>query len=267
LLAKGLFPFPALELVAYNFLTKENPFLSQLQCRILAAISLSKLDSLTSDVILRETGIAQSTWSEEQKRLVQLGLLEKKPSKMMISNTVTRVMKFRLTDKGKLVALNLANISRILGSDQFSYADAASVHTNENTGSGLKDKSELDDEILECIEIGLDSFGMNLDNLVRSEIEKSEEVSWNKIARHPERLVVQLKELFGVGGSTVIESMIAANLRSRFGLKSINSDSISSLIAELRLSSGKLRKQSETEKQEMFEEVGTPREVVHNDSA
>ena len=63
----------------------------------------SKMEYLNSETILKETGIAQSTWSEEQNRLTQMGLLEKRQSRLMTSNVITRVMNYRLTDKGRLV--------------------------------------------------------------------------------------------------------------------------------------------------------------------
>ena len=101
-------------------LAKGSPFLTQLQCRILSSMYLSKMEYLNSETILKQTGIAQSTWSEEQNRLTEMGLLEKKQSRIMTSNIITRVMNYKLTDKGRLVALNLANISRILAPDKFS---------------------------------------------------------------------------------------------------------------------------------------------------
>ncbi|HXQ92668.1 MAG TPA: hypothetical protein VN739_06650 [Nitrososphaerales archaeon] len=221
-------------------MTKGSPFLSQLQCRILSSMYLSKIEYLNSETILKRAGIAQSTWSEEQNRLTKMGLLEKKQSRIMTSNIITRVMNYKLTDKGRLVALNLANISRILAPDQFS------LNPNELQGiqhfyseSVLHNESDLNVKILECIEIGLDSFGMNLDKLVKSEVERSTKIQWTQIANFPEKLEYHLRELFGAGGSATIESMIAANIRSRFDLRSIRSNSIPALIAEIRLTGRK----------------------------
>ena len=218
-----------------SVLTKGSPFLTQLQCRILSSMYLSKTEYLNSDTILKQTGIAQSTWSEEQNRLTEMGLLEKKQSRIMTSNIITRVMNYKLTDKGRLVALNLANISRILAPDQFSL-DVNDLQRLRRTLDKSNDTSNLDERILECIEIGLDSFGMNLDRLVKSEIEKSAKIQWIEIARFPEKLEFYLRELFGSGGASTIESMIAANIRSRFALKMIRSNSIPALVAEVRLS-------------------------------
>jgi DNA-binding MarR family transcriptional regulator len=221
---------------------KVSPFLTQLQCRILTAIFSSKMEYLNSETILKETGIAQSTWSEEQNRLTQMGLLEKKQSRLMNSNVISRVMNYKLTDKGRLVALNLSNISRILAPDQFSGVftnELANLSPSEVRNESINDV-ELDEKILESIEIGLDSFGMNLDELVKSEIEKSGELRWEQIPKFPEKLETQLDRLYGARGSSTIESMIAANLRSKFGLRSIKSDKISVLISEIRFSAKRM---------------------------
>jgi hypothetical protein len=220
-------------LALYSILTKDSPFLSQLQCRILSSMYLSKIEYLNSETILKRTGIAQSTWSEEQNRLTEMGLLEKKQSRIMTTKIITRVMNYKLTDKGKLVALNLANISRILAPEKFSSISSDLVGLPTYSVE-LKGDDNLDERILECIEIGLDSFGMNLDKLVKTEIEESEKIQWKQITKYPEKLEFHLRELFGVGGSTTIETMISANIRSRFGLKSIKSNSIVALIAEVR---------------------------------
>jgi DNA-binding MarR family transcriptional regulator len=220
--------------------SKATPFLSPLQCRILIAIFFSKNEYLNSEAILKETGIAQSTWSEEQNRLTQMGLLEKRQSRIMTSNVITRVMNYKLTDKGRLVAMNLSNISRILAPDKFSLTTESEVSPTPAFAESIisDDQKEIDEKILECIEIGLDSFGMNLDELVKSEYEKSGELKWIQVSRHPERLVSLLNQLFGTGGSTSIESMIAANIRSRFNLRSIKSDRLQVLIAEVYLTKG-----------------------------
>ena len=168
-----------------------------------------------------------------------MGLLEKKQSRMMTSNVITRVMNYRLTDKGRLVAQNLSNISKILAPDQFPMLNALET-SGDPSSWGQDENKEIDEVIMDCIEIGLESFGMNLDELVRAEIEKAGEISWDQIAKRPEKLQEQLLRLFGAGGSSTIESMIAANIKSRFGLSSINSDRISALIAEIHLSTLKL---------------------------
>jgi DNA-binding MarR family transcriptional regulator len=217
---------------------KDGSFLTQLQCRILTAIFFSKMEYLNSETILKEAGIAQSTWSEEQNRLTQMGLLEKKQSRLMTSNVITRVMNYRLTDKGRLVALNLSNISRILAPEQFSGMELKGL--NDASSSAIQnmavEERAINEKILECIEIGLDSFGMNLDELVKLEFEKAGELKWEDSPRFPEKLEALLVQLFGAGGSSTIESMIASNIRSKFGLRSVKSDKIVVLISELRFS-------------------------------
>ena len=209
------------------------------------------MEYLNSETILRDTGIAQSTWSEEQNRLTQMGLLEKKQSRIMTSNVITRVMNYKLTDRGRLVAQNLSNISRILAPEQFSGAGISDLEATESSNEGIRamDQKEVDEKILECIEIGLDSFGMNLDELVKSEFERSGDLRWEEVSRYPEKLEILLGQLFGTGGSTTIESTVAANIRSRFGLRSINSNRLSVLIAEIRLTSGRSSLRSVEEKE------------------
>ncbi len=85
----------------------------------------------------------------------------------MTSNVITRVMNYRLTDKGRLVALNLSNISKILAPDQFPILNT--LETPGVPSSVIQDEDkEIDEIIMDCIEIGLESFGMNLDELSKS---------------------------------------------------------------------------------------------------
>ena len=108
-------------------------------------------------MILRETGIAQSTWSEEQNRLIANGLIEKKQSKVMSSKVITRIMNYKLTEKGRLVAHNLSNISRIMAPDQFvnrEFVRAEKVAQEETRMS----YNEIEQTLLECVEIGVFSL-------------------------------------------------------------------------------------------------------------
>jgi DNA-binding MarR family transcriptional regulator len=194
-------------------------------------------------MVLKETGIAQSTWSEEQNRLIERGLLEKKQSRVMNSNIITRVMNYRLTDKGRLVAHNLTNISRIMTPDQFLPKQSGSSQKGLSDelckNESHLDSFEMNDVILECIEVGLESFGMNLDKLVKEEVQ-SAGIQWRDIPNNPEKLVAHLAALFGRDGSLTIEQMIAANIKSRFELRSISTDNLPSVIGELRVSSQKV---------------------------
>jgi DNA-binding MarR family transcriptional regulator len=217
-------------------LEKYSVFPSRLQSRILAAIYYANEDYVTTEMVLRETGIAQSTWSEEQTRLIESGLLEKKQSKVMSSKVITRIMLYKLTDRGKLVAHNLTNISRIMAPGQFL---SRTSDQNEANDSTTMTSSDINDAVLECIEVGLESFGMNLDKLVMEEVEKSG-LSWKEVAGSPDKLLFHLANLFGSAGALTIEQMIAANIKTRFDLRSISSDNLSSIVRELKVSTDKI---------------------------
>ncbi len=214
---------------------KISEFPSRLQSKILAAIYFAQDQYVTTEAILKQTGIAQSTWSEEQNRLIESGLIEKKQSKVMSSKVITRIMNYKLTEKGRLVAHNLTNISRIMAPDQFVAKEAHRIR-RESLDEPKMSYPEIERTLLECIEVGLESFGMNLDKLVQEEI-RSEGILWEQITKYPDRLVFHLNELFGRGGSLTIQRMISANIKSRFDLRSISSDSLPSLINELKASS------------------------------
>jgi len=206
-----------------------KPHLSAIQSRILVALfqSEGRLQFLANEAVLEKTGIAQSTWSEEQKRLIDIGLLEKKAFKTIRTNNVCRIVNFRLTSKGRTVAFNLANISRmIIPQSQSDQSQTTSAQTRVT-------EKEFDYEVIESVEVALDSFGINLIPLVQSRL--SGGTQWNDVALHPEKLAAVLKDLFGKDGSNTVESMIADNLRARFG-EGLAADAVDlvSLIAELR---------------------------------
>jgi predicted transcriptional regulator len=217
-------------------LEKYSVFPSRLQSRILAAIYYSSEGYVTTETVLRETGIAQSTWSEEQTRLIEGGLLEKKQTKVMSSKVITRIMQYKLTDKGKLVAHNLTNISRIMAPGQFLSKTPIQNGANDCT---TMTSSDVNDAILECIEVGLESFGMNLDKLVMEEVEAAG-LSWKEVAASPDKLVFHLVKLFGSAGALTIEQMIAANVKTRFDLRSISSNNLSSIVRELKVSAHRI---------------------------
>ncbi|MHB8567217.1 MAG: hypothetical protein ACYC7D_12615 [Nitrososphaerales archaeon] len=204
--------------------------LSQIQSRILMAFLRSKQDYLNTDCVLKQVGIALSTWSEEQNRLVSLGLLEKIPAKIMTNSKIVRVMNYRLSRKGRIVALNLFNISKILAP-----AVADAEKRDQPTRFESKER-EVAKKIKECLEIGLDSFGMNFTELVRANLEIESGVAWEDVAWHPEGLELTLNNLFGSEGARTIELMIVANLRSQFSLHSIKSDNLILLLREIQTS-------------------------------
>ena len=86
---------------------------------------------------------------------------------------------------------------------------------------------------MESIEVALDSFGINLIPLVKSRLPQG--ASWDGVARHPETLIMILKDLFGKDGSNTVESMIIENLKARFGEESYaRENDLVGLIAEFR---------------------------------
>jgi DNA-binding MarR family transcriptional regulator len=199
--------------------------LSAIQSRILVALFQSENQQfMPNELVLEKTCIAQSTWSEEQKRLIDMGLLEKKAFKTIRTNNVCRIVNFRLTSKGRTVAFNLVNISRMIVQGQNIPLEASA---SLQTPLSIKD---LEYEIMEAVEVALDSFGINLIPLVKSRL--PENVSWVEVARRPEILIVVLRDLFGKDGSSTVESMIAENLKSRFAIAV--SLSLPELVAELK---------------------------------
>ncbi len=180
---------------------------------------------LPNEAVLEKTGIAQSTWSEEQKRLIDIGLLEKKAFKMIRTNSVCRIVNFRLTNKGRTVAFNLTNISRMIVQPQ---SELVEIH-----GAALLSEKEFEFEVIEAIEVALDSFGINLIPLVRGKLPDG--ISWNEVARRPEILRSILNDLFGKEGCATVESMIAENLKARFVPNTVGSENdLVNLVAQLR---------------------------------
>lgn len=179
--------------------------------------------------MLEKTGIAQSTWSEEQKRLIDMGLLEKKAFKTIRTNNVCRIVNFRLTSKGKMVAFNLTNISRMIVQPE---NNLMAVDPRSSAQSNLSEK-DLEYEVMESIEVALDSFGINLIPLVKSRLPHG--IAWEQVSKRPEILTGILGDLFGKEGSSTVESMVVENLRSRFDLGASSWDlELSRLIVELK---------------------------------
>jgi len=200
--------------------------LSAIQSKILVALfQPDGARYLPNETVLEKTGIAQSTWSEEQKRLIDMGLLEKKAFKMIRTNNVCRIVNFRLTNKGRTVAFNLVNISRMIVQPQSELLEARNA--------SLLSEKEFDFEVMESIEVALDSFGINLIPLVRGKLPGN--ISWNEVPRHPEILRSILNDLFGKEGCATVESMIAENLKARFvlGISGSENDLVN-LVSQLR---------------------------------
>jgi len=198
--------------VRFENLSSVKTHLSAIQSRILVALFQSdgRQQFVRNETVLENTGIAQSTWSEEQKRLIDMGLLEKKAFKTIRTNNVCRIVNFRLTSKGRTVAFNLANISRMIfqQSEPTNFSSAGQITLSEK---------ELQFEVMESIEVALDSFGINLIPLVKSRM--PEGTAWEGVARNPRILISILRDLFGKEGSSTVESMIVENLKARFDVE------------------------------------------------
>lgn len=157
-----------------------------------------------------------------------MGLLEKKAFKTIRTNSVCRIVNFRLTGKGMTVAFNLANISRIIVQQQSDPLPAASPTSQMHLS-----EEEFGYEVMESIEVALDSFGINLIPLVKSRL--PEGISWSGITDNPETLISILRDLFGKEGSGTVESMIMENLRSRFDSKlPIEENDLANLVSEFK---------------------------------
>jgi DNA-binding MarR family transcriptional regulator len=88
--------------------------LSPIEERILIALFQAKEHRLLSDEITKLAGIAFSTLSAEQRRLVALGLLQKKSLRFMDEDRIRSRMGYELTMKGELIALHLKHVSELL---------------------------------------------------------------------------------------------------------------------------------------------------------
>jgi hypothetical protein len=185
-----------------------TPILTPIQVKILLAMLRSKDYSLNSEAILRETGIALSTWSAEQGKLGEMGLIEKHLVRILTSDSISKRMNYTLTKSGVAIALNLQNISRILSSSK-DMVPSSKASTNE----------DFMERIGECIEIGLDSFGTNLVELVKKTLETEQEIPWNQVSEKPEKLSLVFRELFGDEAAKKLETLISTNIASRFGLE------------------------------------------------
>jgi DNA-binding MarR family transcriptional regulator len=191
-------------------LQKSSNTLSPIQARILLAMLRAKDHSLNSEEILKQTGIALSTWSAEQGKLGEMSLIQKQLVRVLTSASISKRMNYTLTESGVAVALNLQNISRIL---------------SENSQTpGIMPKSEqsggesFDAAIRECIEIGLDGFGANLLALVKATLQSEQGVTWEQISQRPEQFTLACKSLFGEEASKKLETVILANISSRFAI-------------------------------------------------
>jgi DNA-binding transcriptional ArsR family regulator len=82
-------------------------------------LSKSREHSLLVDEILAETGLAISTFSMQIGKLTVYGLVDKRRVRVMANSGISTRMNYELTEKGKIVALHLTHISRLVKEDQY----------------------------------------------------------------------------------------------------------------------------------------------------
>ncbi len=184
----------------------------------------AKDHTLNSEAILRDTGIALSTWSAEQGKLVEMGIIEKHLIRVLTNDSISKRMNYKLTDGGVAIALNLRNISKILSG------------TKSASRIVGKPAEDFEERIQECVEIGLESFGANLVTLVKTALECEHGVPWSRIPENPDKLLAVFRELFGEEASKKLETVISANIISRFALGSAQAKDLSSIISSARKS-------------------------------
>ncbi len=214
--------------------------LTPIQSKILVALARSKNGSLNTDEILSETGIATSTWSAEQGKLVGMGLLNKHLVRIIEQNHISKRMNYGLTEKGKMVGANLLNISKILAGDtgepnmiERSASQESKNFETESKSAG-KQLEDFGGKVDECVEVALDSFGSNLVDLVKSSMELEHRVPWIDLSEKIETFELVLRDYFGLEASEKLKKLIAANIKSRFNLGTSRSDDLSHLILEAR---------------------------------
>jgi DNA-binding HxlR family transcriptional regulator len=88
--------------------------LSPLEERILVALYRSTEKRLLSDALTKSAQIAMSTLSTEQKRLMALGLLIKRPVKCIDDDRISVRTGYELTTKGELIAMHLEHVASVL---------------------------------------------------------------------------------------------------------------------------------------------------------
>ena len=206
----------------------EDPHLTLIDSKILLTLMKSKQGFLNTDEILALTGIATSTWSAEQGKLVSMGLLKKRMIRIIEHDHISKRMNYGLTEKGKEVGTNVLNISKILTKNE---------SERNSLGSVLISNSKNDDfrsMIGECVETALDSFGSNLVYLVKKSFEAEHEIPWIQLSEKSETLENVLRDYFGLQASEKLKKLIAANIRSRFDIANLRNEDLAFLISEAR---------------------------------
>jgi hypothetical protein len=209
-------------------LASNYPQLTGIQSRILIIIFQSGSDLVNNEIILKGADISRSTWAVEQNRLIEFGLLEKRSARTISRKNVFKTVNYRLTARGKAIAFNLLEISKILGS-----AERPAFPASISKMSSQED-SEFDSRVLEIIEIALEGYGINFVGDVRAAIESEHRIQWKEVTSRADLLEEVLVEFFGSAGAHNVVSMICANIRSRFGLDKREPDDLQHLLNEAR---------------------------------
>ena len=203
--------------------------MTAIDTKILITLMKSKQGFLNTDEILLQTGIATSTWSAEQSKLVTMGLMKKRMVRIIERDYISKRMNYGLTEKGKDVGANLLNIFKILTADsKEQVATSGSILVTERHNDDFANK------LGECIEVALESFGSNLVYLVRKSFEVEHKISWDQLPDKSGILQQVLRDYFGLRASEKLEKLIAANIRSRFEIGNLRSEDLTLLIAEAR---------------------------------
>jgi DNA-binding MarR family transcriptional regulator len=205
------------------------PILTPIQVKILLAMLRAKDHSLNSEAILRETGIALSTWSAEQGKLVDMGVIQKRLVRVLTNDSISKRMNYTLTEKGVEIALNLLNISKILSSSK-------DARVNNRPSSEAEEFSEI---ISECIEVGLESFGANFVMLVKTTLESDKSIPWSIVPEKPKELLQVCRELFGQEAAKKLETVIVRNIASRFARSDLCEKDLESTITLSKVSFSK----------------------------
>lgn len=120
----------------------EQASLSNAERKFLVVLYRAKEHRLFSTEIMKEAGVGFSTVAAEQKRLIALGLLQKRIFKHFDSEMkVEKRMGYQLTLKGELIAIHLEHVSELLEGMEVSCTEKALVtgrikSNAEKVGSG-----------------------------------------------------------------------------------------------------------------------------------
>jgi hypothetical protein len=153
-----------------------------------------------------------------------------------LGENVFKTVNYRLTPKGKAVAFNLAEISKILES-----AERSPVPVLRPKMAPYEEFA-FTAKIMEAIEVALEGYGVNFVSDVKGILESDYKLRWQDVSGKPNLLEVALVEFFGASGASNVLAMICSNIRSRFGLDKREPDDLQHLLSEARETFKKLHK-------------------------